>query len=476
VVKSKSGIVSSALERMDTLASYVDNVPFVGSYASQFRSVAKPMASVAKALGLSKPTTLATTQVMKVNPFSDMANGKGLDLTMKLAMDPENRVSCAPNIGGVTYDEMNLVALAGTPKLFEQIKLNKGDTWAFNVFSVQGQNAATEPYMGFFDFVANNFTHYSGSIKVKVYFTASVMQTARIVVWLARGFQEDWMQCYHQVIDVTGDTEYSVTLPYPEEDIAWRVNDTSPWTLNMRVIGWSQPDPSLDNPIWVNLYRAAADDIRFYGQKERRYIFIPESNPRADFAKPFPPLHPSIKSYVPQNIIFGESHTHLKEMLHKYYPYKAIQSDNNVQVYNLIANASTYAIGIEMLNLPFAFRSGSIRHKFLLRKNVYGLAGSLNMLNSFGEQYIGTSVSATVNPLVEAEIPFYKSQSFINARIGPGEGEALYTIVSGGGLTFLFKSVGDDFAAHFLCAWPPGYFSAASANDGYPALRTYFNT
>ena len=334
---------------MDTLASYVENAPFVGSYANQFRSVSKPLTSIAKALGLSKPTTVATTQVMKVNPFSDMANGKGLDLTMKLAMDPENRVSCAPSIGGVTYDEMDLVALAGTPKLFEQIKLNKGDTWAFNVFNIQGLNPGTEPYMGYFDFVANNFTHYSGSIKVKAYFTASVMQTARIVVWLARGFQEDWMQCYHQVVDVTGDTEYSVTLPYPEDDVVWRVNNTCPWTLNMRVIGWSQPDPGLDNPIWVNLYRAAADDIRFYGQKERRYIFVTESNPRADFSKPFPTIHPSIKTYVPQNVVFGETHTHLKEMLHKYYPYKDIPANTNVQVYNLLSNSSGYTLGVEML-------------------------------------------------------------------------------------------------------------------------------
>ena len=52
--------------------------------------------------------------------------------------------------------------------------------------------------------------------------------------------------------------------------------------------------------------------------------------------------------------------------------------------------------------MPYAFRSGSVRHKFLLRKNSYGLAASLNMLNHLGEQFIGASVTSTINPLAEA--------------------------------------------------------------------------
>jgi len=465
VSKSKQGVISGDLEKIDSALSYIENVPFVGSYVNSYRTLARPLTSVAKFFGLSKPTTIAVGQVTKNNPFADMANGKGIDLSLKLAMDPENRISVMPNIGGTTQDQMELRTIAGTPKLYQILTMNSGDTFPVSVFNISNDKAT----MGFFDFVANNFAAWSGSVKIKLYFTASVMQTARIVLYLSRDLNDDWMQCYHEVVDVCGDTEYETTLPYPDEGYALPVGTNVPWELGIKVIAWSQPDPALDNPVFINIYRAAADDIQFWGQIERAYTFDTESNPRADFAKPFKTMHPSMRTYVPQNIIYGEKHTHIKEMLHKYYPYKAVTNGTQTKGYNLTALNSLYTSGIEMLSMIFAFWAGSIRHKYLVNGNTLCY---MFICTDAGIPYIGTSCSSTMNPIIEGEIPFYTNQSFKHTR---GDIASTPSSTPEGASPFLFKSVGDDYTLHFLCAWPSGTFNKPAATVGYQAFTTYVN-
>jgi hypothetical protein len=180
IEKSSNGIISSTLEKTDAILSSLESVPFIGSYANSFRTLTRPGKVLAKAFGLSKPTTLDATSVVKINPYSDMANGKGIDLTMKLCMDPENRVSAVPAIGGINHDEMKLSVLTGTPHLFAIITLDDTSEGTLNLLDVRN----TYGEIDFFDVVANQFYYWSGSIKGKIYFTASLMQSARIVFLL----------------------------------------------------------------------------------------------------------------------------------------------------------------------------------------------------------------------------------------------------------------------------------------------------
>lgn len=471
-INKSKGIISSALETVDNTMALVENLPFIGSYANNFRTFTRPAVNFSNMAGFDKPTSLNVSQIMKINPFSDMANGKGIDLAPKLCLDPENHISSAPDLAGISHDEMKLTTIAGTPKLYDITALTSTSVGSLDVYNVATGDTLTADKVGFFDFIANNFDAWSGSIKVKMYFTCPIMNNAKIVFYISDDPDADWMQVYHREVDITGDTEVELTLPYPHSTYVRNTASATTWKLFYRVLAWSQSDSTLDNPIYMNTYRAAADDVRFYGHIERQYVFSTESNPRSDFAKPFQPIHESIITYIPQNVVYGEEYTNIREMLHKYLPYQSIAGNSFRQVYDYTpVGTDGYTLGIEMLCTLHAFWSGSIRHKYTRKDNAMA-ALILTYSASNSAPYLGTSISSTVNPIVEAEIPYFYNQSFRPTR-NYLVANAPYSNFAGSA-SYFWKSAGDDFTLRFLCAFPPGYFRAMNtSSEGYRGLMTY---
>jgi len=208
--------------------------------------------------------------------------------------------------------------------------------------------------------------------------------------------------------------------------------------------------------------------LGFGAQLKDHISFLTESNPRADFAKPFAPIHPSVKSYVPQNVIYGETHTHLREMLHRYYAYTS-QTGRNAR-FSFELQTGSVALGIELLSLIFSFYSGSIRFKYI-GKGTPGLCLNLAYSTSAIAAYMGLSVSSDVNPLVECEVPYYHNQSYTPTRHTSSNNYP--RVIVDGGKAFCFKSTGDDFTLHFLSAFPPGVFYEPDVNLGYRAFGEF---
>ena len=117
VMKSSKGIISNTLEDIADIVSVVKNVPFIGQYGSMFEGITRPAASMARRLGLSKPTTLALTEVGKINPYVDINQGRGLDLAPKFGFDPSNRISTIPNVGSQSVDDLRL--MLGVPASYK---------------------------------------------------------------------------------------------------------------------------------------------------------------------------------------------------------------------------------------------------------------------------------------------------------------------------------------------------------------------
>jgi hypothetical protein len=104
--KAMSNSITSRLASSAPVTSAVKNTRNVIGRAftrvlENAGSIAATTAAMAM-VGLSKPTTLDFNTVLKVNPYSDTASGKGIDTSIKLAMDPENAISTVPNVGGMS--------------------------------------------------------------------------------------------------------------------------------------------------------------------------------------------------------------------------------------------------------------------------------------------------------------------------------------------------------------------------------------
>jgi len=403
--------------------------------------------------GLSKPKTTDAVSIMKVNPFIDINTGTGLDFTPTLGMDPENAISTLPNVAGCTTDEMDLRNFCGKPVLSHIQTFTQGNSTpqllAFCNF--QRRNFADQ-YCDYTDWLSNMFLFVSGSRKVRIYIYASQFHSARFVLYLSdNSTSAVWQNCYHVVVDVQGDTEVEFTLPYSSSNVATQTdgtNEINQFSLVAFPLSWSQPDDTVTAPIYFNVYTAAANDVEFGGLVER--FMQVQSCPVADFAHDFEPFHPSMKSYSPVNVIYGEKYTTIREMVHKY---QALTSTDllNYKIAGY-AGGGNVALGLwtglELLGLPFHFWRGSTRFKILTP----GLNPTAMWITKGTQVLSGTAVATVVNPVMEIEIPYYQQVFYLDTA---DYSDTVLNMTSTNPLNFplsyAFSAAGDDFSFHFQC-------------------------
>lgn len=467
--KSSKGVISSMLEETTPISSALTNLPLIGPYADIYTAGAKTTAQVMRMLGLSKPTTSDITQVSKINPFSDICYGKGIDTSIKMSMDPENQISTEPVVGGINMDEMKLTTVVGMPQLSNIVSFLPGSSQLRVVSASPFETEST-----FVDFVSRNFEYLSGTYKIKIYITASLFHNVRGVFWLCDSEDStDWANCYHKVVDIQGDTEVEFTIPYCPSLVSQRTQSGyQVFGINFTVLTWSQPDNVISAPIHLNVYKAGDTDFKFGGLKET--AFLVQSNPRSDFKNMFKPFHESFKGYGQTNLLYGEEYTTLREVLHRFAAIKQASSID-ISAWSQSGNLSNNLYtGMELFALLFRFYRGSIRMK-LINSNPATTQAAIfeEVVDSSTVVYYGTNISSTTNPLIEVELPYYSNQLMLPTT--PGgivQGRKLKTTDNG---SFIFTSAGDDFSLHFLRGVPPGSFQPLSVGEGYAGFITYMN-
>lgn len=481
--KSKNNIISGVLEKTADIASMVKSVPFVSGYASAYEGTARILAAGAKMIGLDKPTSLARTNIDKVNPYSDIANSRGIDCSNKLAVDPENKISTYPNVAGQTVDEMDINYICGTPTLASVFSVGTSTAVGANIKVCDT------------DVVRNNWTYagwisdlcgyHSGSCKVKLYISASTMHACRVIFYI-NTVATKWQDCYHKVVDILGDTEVEMTLPYTSSYLV-RTNlsdttiDDPTMSLWMRVVSYSQPQTAVNTPIYFNVYLASASDFKVYMPLDRIAAvtgmpttlkadateYEPHSNPRVDFSKPFEPIHPSVRGFEHDGLIMGEQIRSYRDFVHRYCPIRAIDPLADTSVYEGRGNFGPYGyLGLEMYGLIYQFWRGSIRFKLMQFNN--DLNSVAVMHEPMGVAVSGTTLSSGVNPLLEFEVPFYSPVMFRHT----GDEAPLNLRGSGVHDMYLLKAGGDDFSFHFLCP-PPTYNVPFNNNCGITGLAAF---
>jgi hypothetical protein len=482
-MKSKMNSTSSLYETSETISSFIKTASTVSSYVSEAIEVMRPITM----LGLSKPRTVAATQVNKINPFSDINTGKGIDLSMTLGFDPENQISTVPNVAGISVDEMDFRQLCGTPVLSNIITFSPGGTPIVVAFPDFIPFRRFGTYGDFTDWIASNFVYVSGSRKVKIYIRASQFHSARFVFYLADSETRGWQNCYHRIIDVQGDTEVEFTLPYSSSQIATKsvVSDPDRFVLYAYPLSWSQPDLAVTAPIYMNVYTSASDDIEFRLLQD--VMFQTNSCPRNDFSKSFPPFHDSITSYGTTGLICGEKYTSVREVIHKYSAVCDVMTYTGgiVAVYNGTGNiAKNVYNGVEMLGLVYCFHRGGRRFKFIPQDpsgtNVFIVSADDALIGTQQLFVKGVAISCSVNPVVEIDVPYNSRKLF-----------EFNNVVSGGYLYggtktnnfYQLDAASDDFSFHFICPPPPplstntnGGFSAPNSNMGFGGLGLFFST
>jgi len=476
-IKSSRGIISGKLEQSRVEPGGLMMPKFLKPYADLFSVVSKtvqPALGIAAMLGLNMPTSVAETKPVQISAAAGFTYGKGVSTAQKYAMDPEAGISTAPIVGGIDYDEMDLNYVMGTPMMTSQFGL----VAATGVTLVASTNpAALLGQYTYVDFVTRNFQFCSGSYKFKTYITASTMHSVKLVFYLATDALQDYQSCYFRQVDVQGDTEFEFTLPYcPYYAARDTLTETTYYSVYVKILAWSQPIPTASTPIYINVYKAAASDFRVAGLMDMQ--FVPTSNPRQDFAKTFLPFHPSMTGYVPDNIIYPETYTTVREIVHRTYPYYSQLGGNTFKLWQ---SGSSTVVGKELWGLIYMFRRGSLRFK-ALQRYIAGspselITGALMVQRFDVTPHIylpGLDVTWNDRPFVECEVPWYSH--FLYSSTTVDTGPQYWAIPTDANILYLCcGSCGDDFSFHFLIPPPPGTLSPTGSDLGFAAASGFYS-
>jgi len=322
----------------------------------------------------------------------------------------------------------------------------------------------------FADHLKLQFYNWYGSHKFKVYITASIYHSVRLVFYLAVNAASDWQVCYHKVVEIQGSTEVEMMIPYCPQSVAIPgVSAVTPYSVYCAILSWSQSDLTISNPIYLNTYKAAASDFKVGCPKDVRYVL--QSSPREEFNRDFDPLHPSLLGYGQDNLVFGEDIKTLRNMMHKMSPHRALAAATTALILTN-RTVGTNLVGIDMYAAFYRFWAGSVKYKFLSLKSALKYKLITVRLGS-GPLFHGLGVGAPDLNSCEGEIPYYSPSLFDNCGTTAMYDRNMYSL--GTETAFQFMGAGDDFSFHWMIIPPPGvYTDNFGSGFGYYGVTNFY--
>jgi len=249
-----------------------------------------------------------------------------------------------------------------------------------------------------------------------------------------------------------------VTIPYMAQDFMVNQTNSSTWEFAAVLEAFSQPDPSVDCPIYINTYLAAESDFQASGVLD--WCMDVQSNVRMDFSQPFPPIHPSLKAMHHDALVCGEQYSSLRQTTHRWIPYYKVGLDAfSNQVYNpqpyLLDGTKKLYFGIEAVGQFYVFYRGGVRIRVLPSSSVAGTMKSMYFKDDNGNNLAGVILTSPVNlPVLEGEYSYFFKQLYRQTRPNTLQTQAKFVTSSiAGNAAYLFKSFADDGSYHFLA--PP---------------------
>jgi len=460
---------------------FQDTVGVVGKILAPV--LTRAVKEVARNMRLDKPLIMAPDATPRISYWQTDFNGKGMSTTKAGSNDPEACVTTDPIVHGDEANEMDLITLACTPQMVSTVNIFSSTTPFVCAYTDRQGNINYDKWL------MNLFQYHSGGIKVKVYFSCSVMHSARVVFyWGFNLTQSAWQDCYHRIVDVSGTTEVDMFLPYSEMNVLMDRSNRN-WALCCSVLSFSQPVAASTSPIYMLVYQSAAEDRKYYQPLDRNYTFTPTSKkvggdfefktqshafPRRAFREPFQSLHASMSGYEQNNIVCGEEIKSIADLMHVMWARVPVTSSNTL-LYPLVPwtyGSSNVVNGVDLLNLLFLFGRGSMRLKFVTKNatpnGVMIMETTDNWICPMADM-----TSATV-PVMDFTLPFYCPDVYFAVRSGVNPKYPCVQVNSSY-TGFYFDGAGDDYSTHYIFPPPPGVFNSANSSTiGFGALRVYY--
>jgi hypothetical protein len=343
-------VVGTAVKAVDSLASSVG--VSVGDAVSTAFDVGK---KVFKWLGFAKPFDGRPAQPMANIVGNSYTFADSVAIETPLQWHVGAKLDTATPLMGAHQDEMSIDYIKSIPSLCYTGSMKASDTIWIPVHPMYTNNhdALLSWQPTILGALTDIFQWYNGGLKYRVSFVAPAFASGRLGIIFVpfdvsgavpTGDYADYTMQY--IVDLQQTTEVEFTVNYPMPSVWTWAHPTaaSPEFYGSLYIVWKSDlvvsDATLDPGIGVNIYVAGAEDFNVAAavvrngaitsagggtkvQRQGRKLARSgrarneaQSNIRADFQKPFEPLHQSMKQRVQVGLTMaGDSILSLKELV-----------------------------------------------------------------------------------------------------------------------------------------------------------------
>lgn len=479
---TKQGTLGKVAGAVSDIAGSLSAVPVIGSIASAVAPISKAVGSIFDYFGWDKPTNISSQVFTAQRQTRAMQNSSGQDLAEPVGLKPDQKVSTEVSHYGLNDESTrSFLKLLQTPMWIGSFTIANNQV-VENVFKLlwirpYAPDITDDPTghletqrHDYLSFYSQFFKSCRGGYRYFICFDTSSYTTARVRMTfepsnLAVTSITDGGDSFSRIVDIAGATCTTIEIPYcypsARMPVAYTQTGSGPANgqLLFSLVNPIQTNGSSTDTIYVNIFRCAADDFRYY----QPTVFTKTLQYGLELAKKRPPTT-RVNQIKPNSLLemisFQTVHTlgdgpkviydrvtedeeiyaH-NDYLHRYHFIQSTSSDGTLLAVPAGGDPAAWMS-------PFRAYRGSQRFAALTDYNQLGLAfkstgASDSDLNSAGAYFNKATVNET--PI---EIPYNNNIRFLPMGLAPStylDAYDKYVKLEGYNSWPVLWSAGDDF-------------------------------
>jgi hypothetical protein len=343
---SSKGILSTAFGMVGDVATALIAIPQISGIASAVAPAAKALSGVARYFGYDKPTSIQAPRFMENINMDNPNYGVGMDMTQKLAIDPENAVSTEHTLFGTSENVMDFKVWKNKPQIVAYATITPPTNGEFMMVPVTPMYCYSFTNTQTFfvntpsSFLGSNFMYWRGGMK----YILQVFNSNNVAFSLRINYMADTLagannslagDVISRTYEVKGDTNIAFSVPYLA---AYDKLYTMPCDVksNQAQAGWLQfavlspmtYTATSSVSAYCVLWAACAEDMEFSFPSDSYNTYTWSAQGKEEtplccsdigmaFKSTFEPLAPAT-AVVKTNIYEGEVVSDWNTLLHRY--------------------------------------------------------------------------------------------------------------------------------------------------------------
>lgn len=357
--KVDKGRISTGLKAVSKAAGWFKPLPIVGDIAGKIEFGSGLLGKVAEGLGFTRTTSDEIYRAVVPRTHSNMAISDDVDNAIILALNNDAKVGTNfSDLDQEDYD--NLANLVSIPMMFSHISFDGSTSENTSIvnficcpalIAYRDEGTFSYYYPSHAAQIAKLHTFWRGSLKYMLKFCTSNFVTCKVlIVWTpnnppatmsanASGY------VINQVVDVTGDTTVTFTVPYLAE-FDWlrtpqanNVNNVDHDNIGYITVYMMNPPVSngtvADTTVHLNIWGAGGPDLMFSRPTDPKFSHsgctvleaqmgkvegrIPVQNPRAAFKCEFEGLVGPVTSSVQKELVMSDVTARVTQIMSRYH-------------------------------------------------------------------------------------------------------------------------------------------------------------